>query len=76
LFSFIPITFIPGIVSIYLIFSFPYMCTLYVCCIHPLTPFPHILSPAAGPTPQDRTYLFHLSVLWFFKRKKMTFLFI
>jgi hypothetical protein len=65
--------FIPGIVSKGLIFPFTYLCTQYLNCIHPPTPFPHLLPPSAGNNTPDRT----CSALLFSDLvKEMTFLFV
>jgi hypothetical protein len=65
---------IPGTVATAIIFPFVYICTQYLYYIHPPTPFPHILPLPTG-TNYPRQDLFCPTVLWFCKRKKLTFLF-
>jgi hypothetical protein len=60
---------IPEIVSTGIFFPLIFMCTLYLHCIHPLTPFPYLFPTPTGINP-SRQDLFCFSVLWFCKRKK------
>jgi hypothetical protein len=47
-------------------FSISYISTHYFHHVHPLTPFPYILSPPTGTNP--RQGLFYLPVLYFWKK--------
>jgi hypothetical protein len=61
----------PGIVSTSIIFAFTYMCTHFLHCIHPPTPFPTTSHLLLKPRSYPRQDLFHHPVLWFSRRKKI-----
>jgi hypothetical protein len=57
----IPLPSIPGIISKGIIFSFTYLCILYLHSIHPPTPFPQFLPP---PTGTNSGYHFFISYVF------------
>jgi hypothetical protein len=63
---------IPGTVSKGIIFSFAYMCTYFLHCIHPPTTFPrHLPYPTSiNPCTPPSQDLFSPPVLWFCRWKK------